>query len=142
MNTSTALKGTLFLGFSNTDNLKDKLNEVDDLICNHEDLDLENLGALYPNIQFALSKSELDPDLEIREILISNVIWVSFGDETETHIIQKTVNEIQAWFENNGSKINGAELIAGLKAESAFSQLEFSETKPSDLNNFLEIEII
>lgn len=142
MNISTILKGTLYLGFSNTNNLKDKLEEMEDLICNNEDLDLENLRAIYPDIQLSLSKNELDPNLEIREILVSNVIWVGFGNQSENLTIQRSLNDIQNWFESKGSKINGSELISQLKADCAFSHLEFSETKPSDLSNFLEVEII
>lgn len=142
MNTSTTLKGILFLGFSNTQGLKETLNEVDDLICNHEELNLKDLRSLYPDIQFSLSKFELDPDLEIREIMISNVIWVGFDDQMEKNTIQNTIIDIQNWFDNKESNINGSELISELKADSAFAHLEFSLTKPTELTNFLEIEII
>lgn len=142
MNPSTALKGTLYLGFSNTNNLTETMNQINDLICNNEDLDLENLRVLHPDIQFSLSKNELDSDLEIHEIFISNIIWVGFGDGAETHVIQKTLTEIQAWFENNESKVNGAELIAGLKTDSKFAHLQFSEAKPSELTDFIQIEIV
>jgi hypothetical protein len=142
MNTSTILKGTLFLGLSNTEDLKEQKNAVDDLISNNEDIDLEQLRAIYPEIQFSLSKNEIDPNLEIHEILISNVIWVGFAENTNTTTIQTTCNEIQAWFDAKGSCINGAELVAGLQADKAFSHLEFSNIKPSNQINFIELEII
>jgi len=142
MNTSTILKGTLFLGFSNTEDLEEQKNAVKDLISNNEDISLEQLRAIYPEIQFSLSKNEIDPNLEIHEILVSNVIWVGFPENTNTTTIQTACNDIQAWFDAKGSYINGAEIIAGLQADKAFSQLEFSNAKPSNQINFIELEII
>lgn len=139
---STQLKGMLFLGFLPDHNPKDLVDEIDDLISNNEDVSLEELREHYTDVQFSLNKEQIKPQRQIHEILISQILWVCFGDLKNEEAINKKILSIQKWFELFGSKPLNSHQIAFLQKEREFESLVFSIEKPLNPNAYRELELI